>query len=194
MSRRTTPPTRARSWSPPVATLAPRMRGFRLHDVIAEIKPHTPGGINAGVTQLKSRASAIRKSGRDPRTFRYHLVTYRQVDGDPSRYDTYVSDPRTVDQTVFGSRKPDFLKMSAKPLHVPRAVDRIAVYQCPTMLGNALEDPIRRRYAAWMRLTQGKTGFRLEAKTSAQQTGADIKQRELVAFLRELAAELEAEI
>ena len=184
----------SRAWAPPATALAPRLRAFRLHGVVAEIKPHTPGGIRAGVLQLKARAAALRRAGRDPLQTRFHLVTYRQVDGDPSRYDTYISDPSTFDQVVHGSAAPTFLKMSARPLHVPRAVERIPVHQCHTMLGNELEPLVRRRYAAWMRVTQGKPGFRLEAK-APQRAGADIVQKEeLAAFLRELAAELEAEL
>jgi hypothetical protein len=64
----------------------------------------------------------------------------------------------------------------------------IPLWQCSSSLGNLLERQIRQRYAS-------RVGATLRGKTSASQTGADIEHEllEMAEFLRELAAELEAE-
>ena len=183
--------TKPRAWAERPTALAGRQAAFRKRGVVAEIKPHTAGGIRDGITQLKARRNALRKRGRDPEETRYHLITYRQVDADPARFETFISDPRTMTAVLSGTGMPTFLKMGNEPIHFPRAIEKIPVHQCPTMLGNELEPKIRARYAAWMRTKQGHTGFRLGAK-DASTTGADVTH-ELVEFLRELAAELEAE-
>jgi hypothetical protein len=68
---------------------------------------------------------------------------------------------------------------------VPEAVMPIPLWQCATAFGSVIENHIRQRYAAVV-------GVTLPAK-SPQRPGIDIShEQELVAFLRELAAELEA--
>lgn len=189
-----------RQWDAAVSAHAPRLPGYRQKGVVGEVKPHTPGGLRAGVEQLRARAAQIRKRGEKAEDTRYHLVTYRQVDGDPSRYETYVSDPRLVDPLVLSRARPTgpitperlgMAKMGGRPLHVPAALKQIPVHECTTTLGNLLEPLVRRRYTAWMRVAQGKRNFRLELK-HPQAKGADIRH-EMAAFLRELATELEAE-
>lgn len=185
-------PLKPRTWADRPTALAGAMQGFRSRDVIAEIKPHTTDGIRAGIRQLQTRAAALRRAKKDPARYRYHLITYRQAGADTTRYETFISDPRTTDDLVLRGRgKVAFLRLSAEPIHFPDANQRMQVFQCPSILGNALEPLIRSRYAAWMRSTQGHAGFTLPAK-SPHAGGADITH-ELVAFLRELAAELEAE-
>lgn len=182
--------TWTRAWAAATTATAPS-GAVPATGVIAEVKPHTTRGIRDGIRQLRQRAQAERRAKRNPRGFRYHLVTYRQVDGDPGKYETYISDPRTMEAVVFGTAQPSFLHMGSKPLNFPRAMETIRVHQCPSLLGNELEPRVRLRYAAWMRVAQGHQGFRLASK-SASQTGADIRH-EMVDFLRELATELEAE-
>lgn len=155
--------------------------------VVGEVKPHHGAGIAAGINQLRTRA----RGGKTPQ-----LVTYRQVPGRPTSYDVLAADSDQLKVLLAGLRGPRGVTAAGVRtlttwywlgrVAVPEAVVPIPVWQCATTFGSVIEPYIRAQYAA-------KVGARLGSK-DAQQTGADIShERELAAFLRELAAELEAE-
>ena len=148
--------------------------------VIGEILPHNTRGIAAGIAQLRTRRGITRRTPQ--------LVTYRQVPGQPTRYEVLAADPTQLAGVIQRRRAGIDTWYSLGVVESSRAVLPIPLWQCSSSLGNLLERQIRQRYAT-------RVGATLASKTSASQTGADIEHEllEMAEFLRELAAELEAE-
>ena len=71
---------------------------------------------------------------------------------------------------------------------VPQATRSIELWQCPTLLGNAVENRVRNAYSDLV-------GIPRLPRKKPNAPGADIEHEllEMAEFLRELAAELEAE-
>ncbi|MDZ5663464.1 hypothetical protein HN031_20695 [Nocardioides sp. zg-1308] len=160
---------------------------FPRKGVVGEIKPHNAEGIADGIRQLVTRTA-----GR--RSVTPQLLTYRQVPGQPSRYEVLAADSGELKRIIAGWRprqrvpKPTTWYQLRHPISVPAAVELIPRWQCPTQLGNLVEAQVRAKYAMQL-------GITLPAR-SASRTGADIEHEllEMAEFLRELAAELEAEV
>jgi len=148
--------------------------------VIGEIKPHNPDGIAAGIKQLRGRKGIERSTPQ--------LITYRQVPGQPSKYEVLAADSAQLDAVLKGREAKVGKWYTLGIVESSKTAEMIPRWECPTSLGNVLEPWIRRRYASRFNVT-------LDAKDSPSQTGADISHRkqEMAEFLRELAAELEAE-
>jgi len=148
--------------------------------VIGEIKPHNRAGISAGIAQLRGRKGITQRTPQ--------LVTYRQVPGQPTRYEILAADSTQLAGVIRGRRAKIDTWYTLGIIESSRATMAIPLWQCSTSLGNLLERQIRQRY-------QARVGTTLDAKGSASQTGADIthERQEMAEFLRELATELEAE-
>ncbi|GAA1057443.1 hypothetical protein GCM10017608_16230 [Agromyces luteolus] len=154
--------------------------------VVAEIKPHNADGISDGIRQLVRRNAA--RAAITPQ-----LLTYRPVDATRTRYEILAADSGEL-RTIVAAWRPR--KRVPRPrtwyrlpgtITVTAAADRIPRWQCPTQLGNLIEGQIRDNYATQLRISL--------PQKSASRTGADIEHEllEMAEFLRELAAELEAE-
>lgn len=158
---------------------------FPRKNVIGEVKPHNSAGIAAGIRQLVSRGAASR-------SVTPQLITYRQVPNQPTRYEILAADSAELRRIIAGWKprqrvKPKIWYAVRFPVVVPAAVEMIPRWQCPTELGNVVEAKVREKYAMQL-------GISLPRR-SASRGGADIEHEllEMAEFLRELAAELEAE-
>jgi hypothetical protein len=160
---------------------------FPRKNVVGEIKPHNDRGIYEGIRQLRDRVA-----GR--RAVTPQLLTYRQMPGQPTRYEVLAADSGEL-RTIIAAwqpRKPNPRPQTwyrlRFPITVPQAMEMIPRWQCATQLGNLVEGQIRDKYAMQL-------GISLPHK-SASRTGADFTHEllEMAEFLRELAAELEAEV
>jgi hypothetical protein len=162
------------------------LRKFPRTGVVGEIKPNNDAGIAAGIRQLVRRTA-------DRRSATPQLLTYSKVNGNPRKYEVLAADPTELRAIIAAWRakthypRPTLWYRLGSDLDVPQAVDLIPRWKCPTQLGNLVEGPIRARYAMQL-------GIGLPAK-SPSRPGADITHelQEMAEFLRELAAELEAE-
>ena len=168
------------------APTAPPRTQFRKKDVVGEVKPHNPQGIAAGIDQLV-RWTRLRPSAKP------QLVTYRQVPGTRTRYEVLAADVDELRLAISarGSRRPvppirTWYSIGITP--VPEATRPLELWQCPAMFGNVVEKHVRRAYADRIRIPP------LPEKDPSK-TGPDIEHEllEMAEFLRELAAELEAE-
>lgn len=178
------PRVAARTWLPHAGVRAARNSTlFPRSNVIVEVKPHTPSGVTAGIRQLRGR--------RRDNTTRLFLITYRQVDGDPSRYDVLLGDPGQVQAAVnLGSWRPVLRTWYSLPrIEAPEALRPIPTHQCYPTLGVMLEPRVLLSLQQWMVTDQGHTGFTL-ASRNPRLRGEDARF-ELAEFLRELAHELE---
>lgn len=148
--------------------------------VIGEIKPHNTAGITAGITQLRGRPG-IEKSTPQ-------LLTYRQISGQPTKYEVLAADSTQLNAAIKNRETKIDKWYTLGIVESSKAAEMIPRWECPTSLGNLLEPWIRRRYAS-------RLGVTLAAKNSPSQSGADFvhSKQEIANFLRELAAELEAE-
>lgn len=116
-----------------------------------------------------------------------HLVTYRPSPGHPGRYQVLISNPDELMEVISGRQRGLPQKWSLiGEFTNSRSQQLIPLTECPPRLGQLLERQTRERYAAWVGLGS------LPGK-NPNTPGLDA-QHEYVAFLRELAAELEAEI
>lgn len=154
---------------------------FPSQGVIGEIKPHNARGFRDGVNDLRRRRPRL---GR-----KLQLITYRQVPGDPTRYQVLAAKRTELEAVVEGRAPIGTLRTwyDLGTIRAAKAAERIPLWECPSALGNLLEQQIRRRYAT-------RVGAELQRKHPST-TGADIEHEllEMAEFLRELAAELEAE-
>ena len=165
------------------ATTAPKpfdTRMFPRKGVIGEIKPHNPAGIAAGIVQLRGRSGITRGTPQ--------LITYRQVPGQPARYEILGADSAQLRSVIQGRAAKITTWYTFGIVESAQAARMIPLWECPTKLGNVLEGPIRVRYAK-------RVGATLDRKDDAALRGPDLKHelREMAEFLRELAVELEAE-
>lgn len=161
--------------APPISPLisAP----FPTTRVIGEIKPHNAAGIRAGIAQLRTRHGYTTKTPQ--------LITYRQKDGDATRYDVFAADSRELRSVLRRDRPGIATWHRLGTIQSARAIEPIPRWQCPTALGVLLEPQIRRMYAA-------RAGITLDKK-SGHRTGADIEHELFAEFLLELATELRAQ-
>jgi hypothetical protein len=153
---------------------------FPSDSVIGEIKPHNPAGIAAGIVQLRGRRGITQRTPQ--------LITYRQVPGQPTKYEILAADSTELAGVIRGRRAKLGTWYTLGIVESSAAAKPIPLWQCSTSLGNLLEPQIRQRYAA-------RVGAKLKEKDNASLRGADIEHEllEMAEFFRELAAELEAE-
>lgn len=152
--------------------------------VIGEVKPHTANGIASGVGQLRQRFRGLPAARRGQ--VRAQLITYRPSSHPEGAYEVLAPDSLQLTSWLATGRRPQHLRWySLGSFAFPRALDRIQVRDCPSLLGSEIEPHVRRHYGARLGIPP------LGQKTAAQH-GADI-DHELISFLRELASELEAE-
>lgn len=173
-------------WNATPATGPPPARQFRKEDVVGEVKPHNPPGIAAGIDQL------VRGTHRRP-TAKPQLITYRAVSGQRTRYEVLAADVTQLRAAIAARRAGRPVPPIAKwytvgIVPVPQATRRIELWQCPTLLGNAVENRVRNAYT-------DRVGIPRLPRKKSNAPGADIEHEllEMAEFLRELAAELEAE-
>lgn len=158
---------------------------FPRKNVMGEIKPYNPAGVAAGVRQL-----ARWRDSRPHATLQ--LIAYRQEPRQPSRYQLLAADTRQLAEAVNNARARKPFRIATwydvGTISVPRALEKIELWQCPTLFGNVVEEHVRARYAA-------RVGIGPLPKKDASRPGPDIEHEllEMAEFLRELAAELEAE-
>lgn len=151
--------------------------------VIGEVKPHTANGIASGVAQLRVRFRRLPVARRGQ--VRAQLITYRPSASPEGAYEVLAPDSlQLTSWLATGGRPPHLRWYSLGSFPFPRALQRIQVRDCPSLLGSEIEPHVRRHYAA-------RLGIPPLGQRTAAQHGADI-EHELVSFLRELAAELEA--
>lgn len=188
--------TQNRRWAPLPRTTAPVDRtAYAAAMVVGEVKPHTPGGISAGISQLRRRRDELKRAGHDVTKVTFNLITYRPAGTDPTQYQLSISDPGQMRTAVLSNGPVPGFKLMGAPFTFAAATRKIDLRDCPSTFGTEIEKAIRARYGGWMRSYQGHAGFRVPRKPRGGK-GADLpfKQYELIAFLRELAAELEAEL
>lgn len=172
---------------------------FPVSGVVGEIKPHTPTGIESGLAQLRNRLRPAGPTGvRPPLPAKPtpQLVTYRQVTGSSPTFFELLS-PRPSQLATFlagwDTRRPTGWRavlsswVLVNRVEVPEAMTLVPLWQCSSDFGAVMERYVRASYAAKVRATlQGKGTWG---------HGADFRHElEYVAFLRELAHELEAEL
>jgi len=174
-------------------------REFPVTGVVGEIKPHTPTGIESGLVQLRNRLRPAGPSGARPSLPARpvpQLVTYRQVRGSSPTFFELLA-PRSSQLMAFlagwNTKRPTGWRTALSTwfvvnrVEVPEAMTMVPLWQCASDFGSVMERYVRASYAARVRAT-------LEQKTTWGH-GADFRHElEYVAFLRELAHELEAEI
>lgn len=166
--------------------------------VVGEIKPHNCDGISDGIRQLVTRFQSRRLLSRSqdplPRfDVTPQLLTYRQLPGQPTQYEVLAADSGELRAIIAEwrprghIRRPQTWYRLRFLITVPQAVEMIPRWKCATQLGNLVEAQIRDKYAMQL-------GISLPRK-SASRAGPDIEHEltEMAEFLRELAAELEAE-
>lgn len=149
--------------------------------VKAEIKPHNSAGIRAGVEQLKRSRSAGRPL----------LLTYRTTsDRTPTSFEVLLADPDQLREALGGRRRAADITRWFRigGFTAPHALTPIPFAACPPRFGASVEGSVRSAYARFMR--KAHPGFRLGTK-HASAGGHDILHEELVAYLRELAEEME---
>lgn len=160
---------------------------FPRKGVVGEIKPHNERAIRAGIRQL------VKRTRHDGHRRTPQLLTYRRVSDNPPKYEVLAADPDEL-RKILATWRPGALIDIPKtwyrmkfPVAVPAAGELIPLWKCPTQLGNLVERTIRDKYAMQL-------GISLPYKHPSA-TGADIEHEmlEMAEFLRELAAELEAE-
>jgi hypothetical protein len=153
--------------------------------VVGEVKPHTSNGIASGVVQLRTRLRRLPEVRRAQ--VRPQLITYRPSDRADGAYEVLAPDSLQLRTWVATGRRPPGLRWySLGTFPFARSLERIRVRDCPALLGSEIEPQVRDHYARRLGIPP------LGIKTAAQH-GADI-EHELVAFLRELASELSAEL
>lgn len=164
---------------------------FPHRNVVGEIKPHNRPGIAQGIRQLRGYMT-------NHPTATPQLITYRQVAGQPTSYEVLAADSRQLKALLdyLGAPKNGQTKHDLNSLQkwyllgrirVPEATETLQFWQCPPPFGAMIENRIRNQYASMV-------GVRLKPK-SPSRPGEDIShERELAAFLRELAGQLEAEL
>ena len=180
-------------WAPLPTAQAPRSASYAPKMVVGEVKPHTPSGISAGITQLRKRKAAIERAGHNVNDVTFNLITYRPTGKDPREYQLSISNPGQLWTAVVRGGPPPAFRLMGGTFSFAQATRMIPLHECTSSFGTAIEKEIRQRYGQWMRSHQGHTSFRVPPKQRGGK-GADLpfKQRELAEFLRELAAELEA--
>jgi len=159
---------------------------FPQRNVIGEIKPHNTDGISDGIRQLFNRKAA--RLSVTPQ-----LLTYRSIDPQRIRYEVLAADSDELRKSVAAwqprqrAQKPRTWYRLPTLITLPAAAEMIPRWQCATQLGNVLEKHVRRAYTDAIRIPP------LPDKHPSR-PGPDIEHELLMAeFLRELAAELEAE-
>lgn len=188
---------------------------FPAQNVVGEIKPHNPDGIREGIEQLRGRRQSSDRHRRP------QLITYLPLDG--TRFAVYVARPdlvmtatdtksqparrRDATKALTSGRRGELLgtpgaHIQIATLNVPKANELIKRRDCPTMLGNMLEHPIRMAYQGFVKKTvrpfadiekrSAYMDIHLHRDRKSPSAGGPDIRHELRDFLRELASELDS--